>query len=157
MRSGNNVSPTMTGAPRRDDTSACTSSSREAVTGHPSRARAGDGRPDRRAVGLAATVSFRAMPPLETPMSVKSDRDLVHVRHGEAVVGEGRPHTLTVDTARTVSWEEALTAAPPTSPRSRPHTRSNLLRLRSGPQPRQRAAMFAGPVPRPISSPPLGT
>ncbi len=150
MRSGNNISPTMTGAPRRDDTSARTVIIPRGCNGPPESGQGGwTGGLIAEQIGLAATVSLRAMPPLETPMSVESDRDLVRVRHGEAVVGEGRPHTLTVDVPRTVSWEEALDGRAAYLAEIAPtHPFRTCFGCGPDRSPDNALRIFAGPVPR---------
>jgi len=109
MRSGKDVSRTMIGAPRSDHASARTVIIPRGCNGPPESGQGGwTAGLIAEQIGFAATVSLRAMPPLETPLSVESDRDPVRVRHGEAVVGEGRPQSLAVAASRTVSWDDAL-------------------------------------------------
>ncbi|HUR41217.1 MAG TPA: hypothetical protein VM240_08615 [Verrucomicrobiae bacterium] len=62
-------------------------------------------------IGDVAEITLRAPPPLDTPLDVLRDGEVVRVQHGAQVVAEGRPATLSLQIPEPPSWEEALAGA----------------------------------------------
>lgn len=150
MRSTTDSSRTTIGAPHNHDASARTVIIPRGCNGPPDSAQGGwmAGLIAER-VGLAATVTLRSMPPLETPLSVESGCDVVRVRHGQAVVGEGRPQSLAAAAPRTVSWDEALEGRAAYLTQIAPtHPFRTCFGCGPDRSPDNALRIFAGPVPR---------
>jgi hypothetical protein len=90
-------------------------------------------------VGGSAEVTLRLPPPLERPLDVRRDGDLVRVLDGDAVVAEAAPAHVELDAPDPVSFEEATRAATPDLQSPFPecfvcgHERADGLRVFAGP------------------------
>jgi hypothetical protein len=64
-------------------------------------------------VGDSAEVTLRLPPPLDRPLDVERDGEVVRVLDGEAVVAEAAPAQLELDLPEPVSFDDAVRAAAP--------------------------------------------
>jgi hypothetical protein len=90
-------------------------------------------------VGGPAEVTLRLPPPLERPLEVQRDGDLVRALDGDAVVAEAVPAQLELDLPEPLSFDDALRAAEPDLDSPFPecfvcgHARDDGLRVFAGP------------------------
>ena len=90
-------------------------------------------------VGGPATVTLRLPPPLDRPLDVERDGDVVRVLDGAAVVAEAAPAQVELELPERVSFDEAARAAAPDLESPFPecfvcgHARSDGLRVFAGP------------------------